>query len=286
MRHGRAKAARRTLKFFSLHGGIQPTYKVLVDGNFLAAAIRQKVPIRDRLAKLLQNSPFTMHVTRSALDELDSIHKTFETQKGDVEEIEYILQARQWGLDECDSIIERSDVTELPTNNELLTRDKELRENFESLGEHGKHIVSLISMKNKGGALYFVATQDAELTYVLRNIPNVPLLQLSRGVLLMEAPSAASRGAANRDERSKLTSGGGTLTPEQRSLARSLRKQEAEKNSTNNPIQPKERAKKKAKGANPLSCKKSSTKSSSLKQKDSIPKRRRRSNAKHGTKNT
>lgn len=43
MRHGRAKAARKTLRFFQLHAGIKPPYNVLLDGTFLAAAVRQKV---------------------------------------------------------------------------------------------------------------------------------------------------------------------------------------------------------------------------------------------------
>jgi hypothetical protein len=43
MKHGRAKAARKTLRFFSLNANIKPAYKVLLDGNFLAAAIKYKV---------------------------------------------------------------------------------------------------------------------------------------------------------------------------------------------------------------------------------------------------
>jgi hypothetical protein len=43
MRHGRVKAARKTLRFFQLHAGIKPPYNVLLDGTFLVAAVRQKV---------------------------------------------------------------------------------------------------------------------------------------------------------------------------------------------------------------------------------------------------
>ena len=43
MKHGRAKAARKTLKFFSLNANIKPPYNVILDGNFLAAAVKYKV---------------------------------------------------------------------------------------------------------------------------------------------------------------------------------------------------------------------------------------------------
>ena len=51
MRHGRAKAARKTLKFFALNGNIKPPYKVILDGNFLVAIMKHKV----RIARVCSN---------------------------------------------------------------------------------------------------------------------------------------------------------------------------------------------------------------------------------------
>jgi len=54
MRHGRAKAARKTLQFFRRTQGYRAPYNVLVDGNFVAAFAKYKLPLRDRVERLLQ----------------------------------------------------------------------------------------------------------------------------------------------------------------------------------------------------------------------------------------
>lgn len=265
MRHGRAKAARKTLQFYALNAGIQSPYKVVLDGNFLVAAIRQKVPLFERLGKTLQKTDFTFYVTRSALDELASL-------PGDL-----FQQARQFGLDECE-IIERNTIPGKKKQEKKkgagdVDNDdsEEGKSSPSSLGEPGDDIRHLVTDgHNRRG--YLIGTQDEALSDALRGLPYVPQLRLSRGVLLLEAPSAASRRQATSQERSKMMSGGGLATKEEKEMVaavrekdRAVRKRKAEDarkaaaagGAGNNDYD--RRMKKKAKGPNPLSCRKSSS---------------------------
>jgi len=262
MRHGRAKAARKTLQFYALNAGIQSPYKVILDGNFLVAAIRQKVPLYERLGKTLQKTDFTFYVTRSALDELASL-------PGDL-----FQQARQFGLNECE-IIERFAIPGKKKKENNKVDDKDDTEEGEgessssSLGEPGDDIRHLVTEGNNRRG-YLIGTQDEALSGVLRGLPYVPQLRLSRGVLLLEAPSAASRRQATSQERSKMMSGGGLATKEEKEMVaavrekdRAVRKRKSEEarkaaaagGAGSNDYD--RRMKKKAKGPNPLSCRKS-----------------------------
>ena len=261
MLHGRAKAARKTLQFYALNAGIQSPYKVILDGNFLVAAIRQKVPLYERLGKTLQKTDFALYVTRSALDELASL-------PGDL-----FRQARQFGLDECE-IIERNTIP--GKKNKSKNKGGDEKDDAEgesssssSLGEPGDDIRLLVTDGNNRRG-YLIGTQDEALSDALRELPYVPQLRLSRGVLLLEAPSAASRRQTTSQERSKMVSGGGLATKEEKEMVaavrekdRAARKRKAEETrkaaaaggAGNTDYD--RRMKKKAKGPNPLSCRKS-----------------------------
>ena len=170
-------------------------------------------------------------MTRSALIGLDSLPK----------EESIFADARQFGLDECE-IIER------PSQNDSDNGDeKELSPSID--------IQNLVADGNKNG--YFVATQDKGLSDALRDMTYVPQMWLTKGVLIFDTPSAVSRKASQRDERVKQKTGGGTMTKEESKLIGLLReernnKRKAENSTHNSDV----RKKQKAKGPNPLSCKK------------------------------
>mmetsp|Transcript_32732 Transcript_32732/g.47364 ORF Transcript_32732/g.47364 Transcript_32732/m.47364 type:complete len:254 (-) Transcript_32732:46-807(-) len=222
MRHGRAKAARKTLKFYSLTGKIKAPYKVLLDANFIVSCIRQKVPLHDRLGRLLQGEKFSLLVTRAALRELDSIIDACE-EKG---KIDVLTAAKQFGLDECEILEDHADASA------------------------GDSITNFVHEGNLEG--YFIATQDEQLSDTLRGMPNVPILRLNRAVLLLEAPSAASRRNASSDERSKLFG----MNEEEKQLVTNVKAHEITRAKAQEERRPKERLKPKAKNPNPLSCKK------------------------------
>lgn len=259
MRHGRAKAARKTLQFYALNGNIKAPYKIIFDGNFLAAIIKQKVPIFDRLNKLLQHAQFTAYTTRTALDELALIPG------------EMFEQARQFGLDECE-IIEHRDVP-----NAQPGKDSNPKMDIKNLTRGG----------NKDG--WFICTQDEDLSDTIRQFPNVPQMRLTRGVLILEAPSSASRRKANEEESGKQSTGGGTMTNQEKELVERIKAQEEKKRKRQEEEEYNEsaqqRRKKKAKGPNPLSCKKkkdSDTKSDGKKRN----RRKKKSSAAAGEQNS
>jgi len=274
MRHGRVKAARKTLRFFQLHAGIKPPYNVLLDGTFLVAAVRQKFKLKERVEKVLQGN-CVLHVIRAALNELDQFSGTsFE-------------QAKQIGLDECDIIENESlphivgldgaehqmeqDTSKITASEaifRLLAATSISEPKRKRAGER-----SLSSNPKK----FFLATQDKELAGRIRTkVPNVPLLHISQSVLLLEAPSLSSKKSAENDERSKQ-SAGNIMTTQEMELIKNVKKQESSKIVALTSY----RVKQKAKEPNPLSCKKRKTQEThAIKATDSAilpPKKRKRS---------
>lgn len=233
MRHGRAKAARKTLQFFRLSVGITAPYQVILDGTFLVAMITQKVPLRDRLDRTLQHQEYSLQVTRSSLLELD---KLFQTSKK-----ELFQQARQWGLDNSDKIIEDAEIPEHITNS---TKDH--------LGLPGKEILALIQLK----AQYLVCSQDESLLDVLRSMGKTPVLRLSRGVLLLENPSKSSQSKATSQEKAKWSVAGSVREHEKKLVDHVKQSQRRGREQAQNADVTRVRVKGKAKGPNPLSCKK------------------------------
>jgi len=181
-------------------------------------------------------------VTRSALVELGNL-----PNNGD----DVFVDARQFGLDECE-VIEKANVDQGRSGGD---------DNNHNVGGSevtpSHDIQSIVKDGNKDG--YFVATQDKALSDTLRDMIYVPQMWLTKGgVLIFDTPSAASRKYAQREERVKQKTGGGTMTQEESDLIRRLRDESREKSNRNksNEGGQGERKKRKAKGPNPLSCKK------------------------------
>ena len=291
MRHGRAKASRRTLQFYRLNAPhLKPVYKVLLDGTFLVAAIRNKVPLHDRFAKILQNEDFKLYISRSTLVELATLSKKYASRAAaaaavDAKDdsgsnsINFFLRARQFGLDECE-IIEDDDSRVVDDN--ITPDDDDIKKNSKKVHVVGsssdsddfsgasKDIFQLATKGGNNSHAYFVATQDDALADALRAKPYVPIFRLGRAVLLLESPSSASRSATGTVEQGKLTSAGGTITAEERRLINTVKKKEQLKKRETMKEEQKilekrsrdeyggafsMRKKKRAKGPNPLSCK-------------------------------
>lgn len=274
MRHGRAKASRRTLLFYRLNAPhIKPAYKLLLDGTFLVASIRNKVPLFERFTKILQNESFTWYVTRSTLTELEALSKRMlSKRKGNTaasseeEDVhDYFAEAKQYGLDECE-IIESDKIPSPPSSNMNNSNNREIKE----FSEASNDIYRLATEGGNNRQAYFIATQDDTLANALRAMPYVPLFRLGRAVLLLEAPSAASRSYTGNIEQYKLASAGGLMTSEERQMVDAVNKRERIKRKESmKKVQEARvkrsreeiggsvtvRRKKKAKGPNPLSCK-------------------------------
>jgi len=198
MRHGRAKTARRTLKFFALNGDIHPPYQVLLDGNFLVTAMRQKIAIKERIRKLLQKEKHELYVTQSVMDELKAL-------PGDEFDA-----ARQFGFEEC--LILDPDST--PSS-----KDGEKKSSVTTVADD---IIQLVSDGNINK--YMVCTQDENLSLTLRRIPNVPMMHITQSLLLLEPVSSASKRTAQRLEKGKLLND--MINDDERGIVERLRSKE------------------------------------------------------------
>merc|ERR1711976_219078 len=183
-------------------------------------------------------------------------------------ENELFAQARQFGLDECE-IIEKSESA--GTNEKDAAENDDLDDDTPSPSQE---IINLVKDGNKHK--YFVATQDKALSDKLRDMVYVPQLWLTRGVLLFDTPSAASRKVAQREERVKQKTGGGTMTSDESKLIRRLRDERIKKAQQENNTNNFERKRKKAKEPNPLSCKKKKTEHKMSTDGEPAKKKRRR----------
>jgi rRNA-processing protein FCF1 len=70
MKVKKAKNIRKYLRFYKIVFGINPAYHVLLDGNFIFAALKYKLPILDRLRSMVQDEEFRVYALQSAYDEL------------------------------------------------------------------------------------------------------------------------------------------------------------------------------------------------------------------------
>lgn len=271
MRHGRSKAARKTLAFFSRTAGINAPYHVLLDGTFLVAVVKYKFPLRERLDKVLQHAAFTLYTTKSVLEELEALKEGAKSEKKQVLE-ETLLFARH----ECE-LIEGAPELDKETKRWLNSRFEGFEE---TLSPPGMDILKLaLPSKDVSRATkYFVACHDESLLDMLRNAGIVPCVRLARGsVLLLENPSKSGQRQATHEERKKWAASG-SVREEEKRLVEVVRAEKRQNNpqqsSSSQQMQQKARQKRKAKEPNPLSCKKSKPTND-----DSNKKRRRRRKA-------
>lgn len=271
MRHGRAKAGRKTLSFFARTAGIKAPYHILLDGTFLVAIVKYKFPVRERLDKMLQHDYFTMYTTKSVLEELEALKEPAQGEKKTLLE-----ESLEFAQNEC-SLIE--DIPEFDTETKDWLQYK-YPAFEETLSAPGMDILKLALLSKPGDRTtkYFVACHDEDLLDILRRVGSVPCVRLARGsVLLLENPSKAGQRQATHDERKKWAASGSVRAEEKhlvevvRAEKRSQQQNNSSSNNTNRIPQGQTRTKRKAKEPNPLSCKKSKGSN-----EESTKKRRRR----------
>ena len=182
----RQKGYRRTLNFYRLLFRLSSPYRILVDGNFLATGERLKMEWRRLIPKALQvdASLAHFHVTQCVVAELQALGAPAA---------EALAAARSLPLLKC--------------------RDKHGHGEACSPRECAAR---LVGQDNAGK--WVVVTQDAELRDALRAIPGVPLMLISTNVLILEAPSPASRAAGEEAEGRKSALGASEAQAVRRAL--------------------------------------------------------------------
>jgi U3 small nucleolar RNA-associated protein 23 len=282
MRHGRAKAARRTLQFFHRTQGIHSPYHILLDGTFVVAVMKYNLPLMERLDRLLQHAAVHLFMTRSSVEELEKLKEHAAVGSDNKVLLE---QAHQWATKHCQGNI----LNDIPSREDCSSSSIH-KSVWDKLSTAGQDLLCLVASKSageEGKQKFFVASQDETLLDVVRNLGSVPVIRLQRGsVLLLESPSKVASQQDSREERQKW-SGKGSVTEQEKKLVDCVKQQErlerrkeidtiASTGATGG------RRKQKAKGPNPLSAKKKRTSSNASGQSQPAKKRRRTKKAAGG----
>lgn len=160
----RNKTYRKFLQFYDLNFQIRPPYRVLLDGNFLHAAVQNSVLVRDKVPALLGDAQASLLVPTAVVQEL--------TQLG-----EPVAAATA-----------------------LAQTFKSIKYGGGSTAAAA--IQALVGTRNKHK--YIVCTQDAALRDTLARVPGVPLVYLNHCALVLEPPSRTSRDAHQQREAKKV----------------------------------------------------------------------------------
>ena len=157
------KWIKKTINFYRFVFKFESPYKVIIDGNFAAMALNKKFEMKSSLEKLLDEKVILI-IPSCIFKEVQSIES----------KIPGLLKLlSQYKIEQC--------------KHNLLTPTNCIRDYI------GK----------KNNLKYFVATQDNFLRVQLRKIPGVPLIFFEQNMLLMDKPSRISIEASDRRENLK-----------------------------------------------------------------------------------
>lgn len=278
MRHGRAKAARRTLQFFHRTQGIHSPYHILLDGTFVVAVMKYNLPLMERLDRLLQHAVVHLFMTQSSIEELEKLK---EHAAADSDNKVLLEQAHQWAIKHCHG---NNILTDIPSRQDCSSSIH--KSVWDKLSTAGQDMLCLVASKSTreqaGKQKYFIASQDETLLDVVRNLGSVPVIRLQRGsVLLLESPSKVASQQDSREERQKW-SGKGSVTEQEKKLVDCVKEQERRERrkeidtAGGTATGSSGRRKQKAKGPNPLSAMKSKRTNSNAAGPSQPAKKRRR----------
>ncbi|KAL5016847.1 hypothetical protein ScPMuIL_006436 [Solemya velum] len=158
MKVKRQKHVRKVIIFYRNNFGLQPPYKILIDGTFCKAALHFKLNISEQLPKYL-DSEVVFYTTNCVLAECESFGTLLYGP---------LKVLRQFKVHPCKH---KSPVLAY------------------------KCLLSLL--KASSDKKFFLATQDQALTEKARDIPGVPLLFIAYNAITLEPPSELSRQVAD-----------------------------------------------------------------------------------------
>ena len=238
----RLKLNRKYLRFYRVVYGIKQPYNVLLDGNFIFAALKFKVDIIARLDALLQCNQYNLFITKASLCELLEIGA-----KGAVSLAFARKHCRE--IDHVDSIMHFYWSLKRTQNDSKVNR-------VDDLPQH-----------------YFLATQDKALRSSVAKLSGIPALYMNKVSMVLEPPSDASKNHQLMTEVDKST-----LDESERNLVAKVnaRAIPGEVSDTNTVLPKGVRIKRKALAPNPLSNRAASASSKSFKKKKENTRKRHR----------
>jgi hypothetical protein len=278
MRYGRAKSARKTIQYFQRTVNLQtrPYIPVLVDGSFVVALHQYKiVPLKQRIGRVLQcdgEENIKYHITQSAVDEIQLLLQGLEKRKHP--KAEAFQQSLKWIEKECSVLqTEQQDDVKKDNGDDNDTTTQPSLSPREAIKQHIIRKEDLLHESDSGNSdqrrqVYIVATQDEQLLEELRSYGTVPIMRLANNsVLLLEHPSKQSQRTSEKKEKLKWTSALGEkekklvdyvkqeIKKTTTATATTARNTTAADNNNNMPPHLRRAKNKRAKGPNPLSCK-------------------------------
>ncbi|XP_065856919.1 uncharacterized protein [Euphorbia lathyris] len=250
MKLKKQKRHHRAVRFYTTCFGFRQPFKILCDGTFVQHLITNRIAPADKAVSSILSGPVKLFTTRCVLAELKRLGNSYS---------ESLLAARQLMTARCD---------------------------HEKIKSAEACIVDIIGESNPEH--FFVATQDFDMRKKFWEVPGVPLIYGLRNALLLEPPSSFQHEFVKNSEkeRSHVTEREYKLLKQRTKSI--LQNEEPEHSSDENedsrdqtsemqPVKMNHRAnkgmeikdriqfkRKRAKGPNPLSCKK--------KKKDDNPK--------------
>ncbi|KZM26247.1 uncharacterized protein EKO05_0002252 [Ascochyta rabiei] len=229
MKLKRAKAYKKLLHQYELNFGFREPYQVLLDSAILLDAYKFKIDLVGRLEKVLGATVKPMITT------CDMRHLYAAKPKNET----LILQAKEYERRRCGH--------------------HELEEPLSTL----ECLSSVVDPKGSGSNKhrYVVASNELAVRSHMRRIPGVPLIYISKSVVLMEPMTNATEAHREREEKSKFKMG---LKGQRKPDAGEKRKREEEEGHEDKSIATEAQAAKKRrqkgpKQPNPLSMKKKKT---------------------------
>lgn len=166
---------RKHLQFYRLVFGVEAPYNVILDGNFIFTAIKLKIDLRERLAKLLQCAEVHLFIMKSLLQELEQVGPKAKS-------------ARDFAVQFCELIEDKKYSGDSTSDRLAKFLGHTFQSSSSSSSRGSSNGRSAISSKR-----YLVASQDKDLRKVLAGrAPGVPLIYLNQVTLVLEAPSQQS----------------------------------------------------------------------------------------------
>lgn len=239
MRLKKQKRHRRSVRFFTTCYGFRPPFKILCDGTFIHHLLINRITPADTALSNILGAPVKMFTTRCVLAELKSLGEAYSDS---------LNVARDLVPARCDHEKRKSAVACLE----------------EVIGE-------------KNSEHFFVASQDADMRKKFQEIPAVPVVYALRNALFLEPPSQSQQQFAKSAEEERLhmselemkmlhkkkrrnsaTEEPGDSSQEDEVVPNKII-EDVKKNTAKKKMDVKDKAqfkRKRAKGPNPLSCKK------------------------------
>lgn len=188
MRQKRAKNYKKQMQNYHLNFKFREPYQVLVDHELIIECVDHKYDLVAGLQRTLQSKEVKPMITQHSLQVL------FDSKNEEAIQLGKSFERRRT----------------LHFENSAETREQKLKFNGANAAERmhpSEAIFKSVVVDGSNVHRYVVAAQDKGLRGRLRKIPGVPLIHMTRVVMLLEPFSEASERACQLIEQAKLTGG-------------------------------------------------------------------------------